>query len=171
MAYKPSAKVTRTEARSEEFIMNRRFAYLLIAVTTIVMPATTHAQSTNPSVLMLPEQIAFKGLTGAPQRAVLFGDPTKSGMFVERVKFAPGMKIMPHYHPDEPRTVMVVSGTLYFGLGEQWDESKFKPYPTGTLFSEPAKTPHYAWAKDGEVIIQITSIGPSGTVPIAQKVQ
>jgi hypothetical protein len=31
---------------------------------------------------------------------------------------------------------------------EQWDESKLKPYPAGTLYSEPAKTPHYAWAKD-----------------------
>jgi hypothetical protein len=44
---------------------------------------------------------------------------------------------------------------------------------TGTLFSTPAKKPHFAGAKDPEaiVIIQATSIGPSGTVPIAQKVQ
>jgi hypothetical protein len=28
--------------------------------------------------------------------------------------------------------------------------------------SEPSKAPHYTWAKDGEVIIQITGVGPSG---------
>jgi hypothetical protein len=50
-------------------------------------------------------------------------------------------------------------------------ESKLKPYPAGTLFSEAAGTPHYAWAKDGEVIIQITSIGPSGTTVVEQKKQ
>jgi hypothetical protein len=44
-------------------------------------------------------------------------------------------------------------------------------HPAGTLFSEAAGTPHYAWAKDGEVIIQITSMGPSGTTVIEQKKQ
>jgi quercetin dioxygenase-like cupin family protein len=99
----------------------------------------------------------------------VYGDPTKAGVFVTRVKFAPGFKVMPHWHPDEVRTVVVLSGTLYFGLGEQWDESKLKTYPTGTFFSEPSKTPHYAWAKDGEVILQITGVGPSGTTLIPQK--
>ena len=60
-------------------------------------------------------------------------------------------------------------GTLYFGVGEQWDESKLKGYPAGTFFSEPSKTPHYVWAKDGEVILQITGMGPTGTTPIPQK--
>jgi hypothetical protein len=30
-------------------------------------------------------------------------------------------------------------------VGEQWDESKFKAYPAGTLYSEPPRTPHYEW--------------------------
>ena len=147
--------------------MNVRMAYLLLAFSTIGMSAPAHAQS----VVVLPDQVSFKGPPGAPQAAVLFGDPTKGGLFVQRTKFAPGMKVMPHTHPDQPRTIVVLSGTLYFGLGQQWDESKLRPYPAGTLFSEAAGTPHYAWAKDGEVIIQITSIGPSGTKVIEQKKQ
>jgi hypothetical protein len=35
------------------------------------------------------------------------------------------------------------------------------------LYSEPPRTPHYAWAKDGEVILQITAIGPTGNVAVA----
>jgi hypothetical protein len=81
----------------------------------------------------------------------------------------PGMKVMPHWHPDTTRTVLVMSGTLYFAVGKQWDESKLKAYPAGTLYSEPARSPHYAWAKDGEVILQVTAIGPTGNVPIPQK--
>jgi hypothetical protein len=88
------------------------------------------------SVLKLPQDIDFKGpLGGAPQSAVLYGDPTKPGVFVTRVKFPAGTKDLPHWHPDEVRTVAVLSGTLYFGVGEKWDESKFKAYPTGTFYA------------------------------------
>ena len=91
---------------------------------------------------------------------------TKAGEYVQRTKFPPGTKVMPHWHPDEWRTAVVISGTLYFGVGEQWDESKLKAYPAGTFYSEPPKTPHFVWAKDGEVIIQTTGMGPTGTTMI-----
>ena len=89
-------------------------------------------------------------------------------MYVNRVKFPAGFKVMPHWHAEE-RTVAVLEGTFYMGLGEQWDESKMKGYPAGTFLSEPPKMPHYTWAKDGEVIIQITGIGPAATTQIPQK--
>jgi quercetin dioxygenase-like cupin family protein len=80
-------------------------------------------------------------------------------------KLAAGLKVMPHWHPDEWRTAVVLSGTLYFGLGEQWDESKLKAYPAGTFYSEPPKTPHFVWAKDGEVILQTTGMGQPQPTP------
>jgi hypothetical protein len=128
-----------------------------------------YAEGTDTSVLKLPQDIEFKGpLTGAPQTAVLYGDPTKPGVFVTRVKFSAGWKDMPHWHPEEVRTVAVLSGTFYFASGEKWDETKFKAYPAGTFYSEPSKAPHYTWAKDGEVIIQVTGVGPSGKTFIPQ---
>jgi quercetin dioxygenase-like cupin family protein len=147
-------------------------------ICQVSLPAYLMAAAIAPSVaqdgtgvLKLPDQIEFKAplARGGTQTAVLYGDPTKAGVFVTRIKFAPGFKLMPHWHPDEVRTVAVLSGTLYFAVGEQWDESKLKPYPAGTFYSEPPRTPHYAWAKDGEVIIQVTGIGPTGTTPIPQK--
>jgi len=133
------------------------------------MSASAHAQSTATNVLKLPQDIEFNGPTGKPQTAVLYGDPTKPGVFVTRVKFASGMKDLPHWHPDELRTVAVLSGTLYFASGEKWDESKFKAYPAGTFYSEPQKSTHYTWAKDGEVILQITGVGPTGKTYIQQQ--
>ena len=76
---------------------------------------------------------------------------------------------MPHTHPDEWRTAVVLSGTLYFGLGDKWDDAKLQARPAGTFFTEAKDAPHFVWAKDGEVIIQITGMGPSGTTPIPQK--
>jgi quercetin dioxygenase-like cupin family protein len=131
--------------------------------------AWVSAQSQDTGVVRLPQDIVYKGLPGAPQHVTLFGDSSKPGLYVDRVKFAPGVKVMPHWHPDSVRTVLVLSGTFYFAVGEQWDESQLKAYPAGTLYSEPAGTPHYAWAKDGEVILQVTAIGPTGNTPIPQK--
>jgi quercetin dioxygenase-like cupin family protein len=143
-------------------------ACVVLALVTGI-PAGAYAQSTQP-VVKFPNDMEFKApVSPGPQTAVLYGDPTKAGVFVTRVKLAPGLKVMPHWHPDEWRTAVVLSGTLYFGVGEQWDESKLKGYPAGTFFSEPSKTPHYVWAKDGEVILQITGMGPTGTTPIPQK--
>jgi hypothetical protein len=131
-----------------------------------------YAQSTDLSVVKLPQDIVFKGpLSGPPQTVVVYGDPTKPGVFVSRVKFSAGWKDPPHWHPDSVRTAVVLSGTLYFASGDKWDESKFTAYPAGTFYSESSKAAHYTWAKDGEVIIQVTGVGPSGKTFIEQPKQ
>jgi quercetin dioxygenase-like cupin family protein len=89
-------------------------------------------------------------------------------LYVDRIKFLSGMKVMPHWHPDTVRTVLVMSGTFYrrrraMGRGQTQGLSR------GHVVFEPAKTPHYGWAKDGEVILQITAIGPTGNTPILHK--
>ena len=146
-----------------------RISSLAVVLCTVMVSVTAYAQSSDTGVLKLPQDIEFKGLTGAPLTAVLYGDPTKPGVFVTRLKIASGMKSMPHWHPDEVRTVAVLSGTFYFARVEEWDESKLTAYPAGTFYSEPPKAPHYWWAKDGEVILQITGIGPSATNKVERK--
>lgn len=143
-------------------------ACMLLALAAGI-PAGAFAQGAEP-VLKLPNEIEFKAPVGpGTQNAVLYGDPTKAGVYVQRTKFPSGTKVMPHWHPDEWRTAVILSGTLYFGVGEHWDESKLKAYPAGTFYSEPPKTPHFVWAKDGEVVIQTTGMGPTATNPIPQK--
>lgn len=150
------------------FATSRNTALALV-LCAAGLTGAAYAQNADTSVLKLPQDIEFKGpLTGAPRTAVIYGDPTKPGVFVSRVKFSAGWKDMPHWHPDETRTVVVLSGTFYFASGDTWDESKFKAYPAGTFYSEPSKAPHYTWAKDGEVILQITGVGPSGKTFIPQ---
>src|SRR5262245_23088843 len=143
--------------------MNTPTARLLLALCTAGACWPAHAQNVDTSIVKLPQDITYKGLPGAPQHVTLFGDPSQPGLYVDRIKFLPGMKVMPHWHPDTVRTVLVMSGTFYFAVGEQWDESKLIPYPAGTLYSEPAKTPHYAWAKDGEVICRSLRLGRPAT--------
>lgn len=105
--------------------------------------------------------------TGTLQVKIV-GDPTKAGMYMVRSKLPAGLRVEPHFHPDE-RIVTVLSGTVYVGYGEQFDESKMKALPAGSVWTEPANQPHFTWAKDGEALIQVVGNGPSGVIPVQQK--
>jgi hypothetical protein len=39
-----------------------------------------------------------------------------------------------------------------------------KALPAGSVFTEPVQQPHFVWAKEGEVVIQVVGHGPSSTV-------
>ncbi|HEY0569873.1 MAG TPA: cupin domain-containing protein, partial [Xanthobacteraceae bacterium] len=69
---------------------------------------------------------------------------------------------------EQMRIVTVMSGTFYYAFGDTFDESKLQRLPAGTMFTEPGRQNHFAWAKDGEVILQLTAIGPTGTFEAAK---
>jgi quercetin dioxygenase-like cupin family protein len=142
---------------------------LILAVAGLTSPAFAEADA-RP-LMKLPQDIEYTGAADQLQSAVIFGDPTKPGLYVQRFRFPAGLKVPPHWHPDRMRTVVVVSGTLYYAFGEQWDEQKLTALPPGSFFYEPSHVPHFAWAKDGEVILQLTAIGPSGTTVVPQRAQ
>ena len=60
---------------------------------------------------------------------------------------------------------MVLSGTVLVGYGDVFDESQLKVMPAGSVWTEPANQPHFAWARDGEAEIQAVGQGPSATLP------
>jgi quercetin dioxygenase-like cupin family protein len=142
----------------------RNLGCAAVAAIALCFTVATHAQDAELGKIELPSGIAYKGLPGALQIATLFGDPAKPGVFVQRYKFPAGLKLMPHSHPDQPRTVAVLSGTLYYAFGDAWDESKLHALPPGAFFTEAPNVAHFAWAKDGEVELQLTSVGPTGSV-------
>ena len=131
---------------------------------TAEMPATE-----MPSLFWLPEDIPFPEMPpGAPRTVTLIGDPRAEGLYVTRTFIPKGGKVIPHTHSDS-RTVVVLSGTYYYGIGEVFDESRMVALPPGSFLTEPAGVPHFTWAKDGDVIVQTTAIGPSGTQIIPDK--
>ena len=80
-------------------------------------------------------------------------------MYAYRVKFPTGFRNQPHFHPDD-RLVVVISGTIHVAFSDQLNEAAMKALPPGSVWTEPAREPHYVWAKDGEVVIQV--IGGNG---------
>ena len=140
---------------------------LIVIVAWSIALAAQAPAPLVPKVQVQPEQL--KWTPGGPgiQTATVLGNPSKSGIYVTRLRFAKGARIMPHMHPDE-RVAVVLSGSMSFGYGDTFDEAAMTHMGAGSTWTEPPKTPHFALAKDEDVIIQVTGIGPSGTMP-AQK--
>ena len=92
------------------------------------------------------------------QAAVLYGDPTKEGLFVMRLKLPAGYSIAPHTHP-RPEIVTVISGTLNIGMGDVDDKAKAQRLAAGSLFAFSPGMAHYAHV-DEETVVQLSSTGP-----------
>lgn len=106
---------------------------------------------------------ADSGRPGGMDMATLAGDMAKPGLYAARIRIPAGLRVLPHTHPED-RLVVVLSGTLHVGYGGRFDASRMKALPPGGFFTEPAGQPHFAWAQTEDVIVQVSGIGPSGTV-------
>ena len=93
------------------------------------------------------------------------GDRNAQGSFyVSHVTYPKGVRNLPHTHPDQ-RYVTVLEGTFYQGFGGEYDESKLQALPPGSIIVIPAGTPHFGIARDSDVTLQESGIGPTATTP------
>jgi quercetin dioxygenase-like cupin family protein len=92
------------------------------------------------------------------QAAVLYGDPSKEGLFSLRLKLPKDYAIPPHTHP-KPEIVTVISGTFRLGMGEKAAKSKGQALPAGSFLALPPGMAHFAFA-DEDTVIQLNSTGP-----------
>ena len=90
--------------------------------------------------------------------AVLYGDPTKEGLFVIQVQLPANYRIPAHSHPTD-EVVTVLRGTLLFGMGDKLEPGHAKALPVGSVVVAPAKMNHFVLTKE-PARIQVTSMGP-----------
>lgn len=113
----------------------------------------------------LPSQSAGAGTSGLPAvtTRVLFGDPTKSGLYTIELRVAPNTVIQAHTHRDT-RTAVVVNGLWYFGYGPKNEQPLVKALPPGAFYTEPAGESHFARTGPEGATVSITGYGPTDTV-------
>jgi hypothetical protein len=150
--------------------MKTSLAVLFILILSLNSFSSLAQSGYNGQLRMTPQEILAAKGTGhdAPGSSnysavnviVIFGDPSKPGLYTILLKVAGNTTIAAHQHPDQ-RMATVVSGTWYFGYGDKFDKSKLKMLPTGSVYSEVAGQNHFAMTK-GPVIVEITGYGPSG---------
>jgi quercetin dioxygenase-like cupin family protein len=132
-------------------------AAVLIALGTATL-AMTWASQKKEIVGITTEQLRWftpPYYKDGRQRAQLFGDSSKSGAWVDRVRIPGSTRVLAHTHPQD-ELVTVIEGTWYVGEGERFDPAKLKGYPAGSFIVIPAGTPHFVAANDGAVIVQLS---------------
>lgn len=140
---------------------------VVVITLNLVAAARLGAQAPPADhVVITPDQLHWTPYYAGGEQAILLGDPSRPGPYVLRVRFPPGLHIPPHYHQDN-RIVQVLSGTMYFALGESGDTTRMRAIPAGSMWTEPARMIHYAWTGNGEVVLQVVGTGPTGTQEVS----
>ena len=111
----------------------RKFKGVIAGISVLVLAVgIAPAGQTDAFIRITPEQVPFKSATDAqPVQAVLFGDPSKPGLYVLRVRFPPGTHSNPHCHSQD-RHVTVIKGVWWMGVGEKLDFKKTSPLKAGS---------------------------------------
>ena len=140
----------------------RTARWCICCLGAYAMSAVAYGQARPPDakfISLQPEEI--RPAEGSTQ-VVLQGDPSKPGLYVVQITFAPGKGSRPHFH-DQDRYVTVVKGTWWVALGPESDvynPAKMTPMKAGSFVFHPAFGHHYDGAKDEEAVVRIVGMGP-----------
>jgi hypothetical protein len=139
-------------------------------VAMFVWLGASQAADLNPAAITitLPQDIKWTTSESGSSNAVLFGDPSKPGMYGVLTKWSPGHMSRPHFHPND-RYITVISGTWWVGTGPKWDPAMTKPVPAGSFVVHKGKEIHWDGAKDVECLLEIVGMGPATSTPAEAK--
>ena len=120
------------------------------------------AGSGSEHMIVAPEDMKWaagpQALPPGAEAVVLYGDPSKEGLFAMRLKVPKGYRIPPHSH-SKPEIVTVISGEARLGMGETADEAKAHKMRQGSFMAMPPGTTHYVFV-DQETVVQLNTNGP-----------
>jgi len=96
------------------------------------------------------------------QRAQLYGDSSRGGVRVDRVKGPAGGRVLAHSHPHD-ELVTVIEGTWYLGEGERFDAARLTACAGGELYRRPGRRSSLRGRADRAVIVQVGGVDTFGT--------
>jgi uncharacterized RmlC-like cupin family protein len=138
--------------------MRRTFLPATLMVVVGITPALVTGQKDKSVAGVTPAQVQWftpSYYTDGRQRAQLYGDSSKGGPWIDRVKIPAGKHVAAHTHPQD-ELVTVIDGTWYVGMGDKYDPAKLKGYPAGSFVLIPAGLPHFVAATKRAVIVQVS---------------
>jgi quercetin dioxygenase-like cupin family protein len=149
--------------------MQIRFPAVLAACllcTAVLGGASDPKAPGDPGFVRLsPEEVHWQDVPGGhgAQIATIAGDPSRTGLYVQRVRFPPHVMDRPHWHPND-RYITVIKGTWYTGTGATFDPAHAVPLKPGSYMFHPARALHWDGSNsDEEVIVQVFGAGPVET--------
>jgi hypothetical protein len=147
----PSAKTNKRAGLTPPDIQNLLAVYGADAVTV----------ERNARDFRLPDQIDWKSRPGsASQAAVVFGDPTKPGLYLQLLRRGPDDWSQPHSHPND-RFITVLKGTFLIGTGAKFDRDNTVAIGPGGIVRDIAHQMHYDGTGPEGATIEIIGMGPT----------
>jgi quercetin dioxygenase-like cupin family protein len=143
----------------------------LMVVVSLFAPRPAFAAEVDRSAVdfKTPAEIKWvRNASGTNESALLFGDPSKPGPYVVRLKWLPGNMSRPHFHPND-RFFVVLSGTWWVGTGEKFDPDLTVPMPAGSYVVHYGGKVHFDGAKNEEAVIQVWGMGPATSTPAEKR--
>lgn len=126
---------------------------VLSVVLTLTVPVSSAQSQKSRQYRVIPIKAMSEDVE------ILFGDPEKEGEpFVMRIRELPGTIIPPHKHPVDEH-ITVVEGTIYFGVGQEFDRTAMKEIKTGGYAFIPQGSTMFGYIPDG-AIVQVHGTGP-----------
>ena len=152
----------KTKTRARTLLISSFFGWCALYFVL----AAQASQDGQGFIRLDPEELHFKSPLGlGPETVVLFGDPSKPGLYVVRNKFPPGAHSAPHFHSQD-RHATVIKGVWWTGIGPELDFKKAVPMKVGAYMLHPAGGVHWDGAGEEEVIVQIIGVGPVETTQV-----
>lgn len=138
---------------------------LLASASILGSTSDQPAVSDGGFVRLTPEQIRWEEVPNGfgARMATIAGDPSRAGLYVQRVRFPPHVMTRPHWHATD-RYVTVIQGTWFAGTGPTFDPRHAVPMKAGSYMFHPARGLHWDGSNsDQEVIVQVFGMGPLET--------
>ena len=157
----------------QPFRFTHTLCFIALCATATPAPAQEVGTDGTQFLRVMPgkeQWVDYKG-DGAQfgiKQAFIYGDPSKPGLYILRIKFPPGVMSSPHSHP-ETRIGTVIKGTWWTGTGDKFDLATATPIPVGGMMVHPAGKAHYDGARNEEAIVEIVGIGPTGKKTVDPK--
>ena len=141
--------------------------YAIVTLLTVGSTASSQSLALDTHGFLIAHPEDLKPAAGG-RTVTIVGDPSKSGIYVTRLTWAPGTGSRPHYH-DQARYITVLKGTWWVATGpdaDVYNPDKMTPVKAGSFIYEPSGGHHYDMAKDEEVVVEIIGMGPVATTSL-----
>lgn len=107
------------------------------------------------------EELEWTGIASMPEpaeTAIIEGDLDQEEPFTFRLRFPADYELQTHTHPAYER-LTVLSGTLHFAHGEEFDRDETKELKPGGMAIMPPGDPMFGYASE-DTVIQLHGTGP-----------
>jgi quercetin dioxygenase-like cupin family protein len=134
-----------------------------LVVAAVLAGAGLAATAVAGDFMVVPaDQLVWREMPDSHgvRAAVVYGDPSKPGIYVLRVRFPPHVMDRPHSHSQD-RYVTVLEGQWAAGTGARFDPVAATPLPAGSFMFHPAGGVHWDGSNsDAPAVVQIIGMGP-----------